>query len=191
MNKAIRRFVTGAAVVAGFLAVTAVPAAAVEGGPTHVLRNLNSNDAVAVQGASKSNGALAIQYPFKNNGVDNDIMVLEYVDQNANDWVRLKPLHAFTPDGNVHNDKCLAVQNAATGKDKAIIQYTCTYGDTNNDVWREQIVKRANGTTYYQFRNVHSGMCMVVKGAVKTDGAQLITHDCDGGANTLWNHSWF
>jgi hypothetical protein len=49
--------------------------------------------------------AEVVQYPFYNNGVDNDVMVVEYVNHPSN-WVRIKPGHTYslTPFGSTGID---------------------------------------------------------------------------------------
>jgi hypothetical protein len=193
MGRYIRRCVVAAAVIgstlvpgtasasAGTAAVAAAPVTSIA-----VVYNINSGQAMVVKGASTANDALAVQYPYANNGVDNDVMVLEWVDYDNSDWVRIKPRHTYTNDGNVHNDKCLAVKGASMASGASIVQHTCTYDSANNDVWRAQLVRLSNGTFAYQFRNLNSNMCIAVRSASFTPGAELIQYACNGTTNSLW-----
>jgi len=149
-------------------------------------RIADADETVISMSVSAANDALAVQYPYANNGVDNDVMVLEWVDYDNSDWVRIKPRHTYTNDGNVHNDKCLAVKGASMASGASIVQHTCTYDSANNDVWRAQLVRLSNGTFAYQFRNLNSNMCIAVRSASFTPGAELIQYACNGTTNSLW-----
>lgn len=189
MTQQIRRCV-GAALTTAVLAVgIASPAAAAPSEPEStehslaavpdwvIVRNDNSDKVIAIQGASKSPGAAAIQWPFVNNADSNDVMGLEFVGN----LLRIKPGHTFSNDGNVHNDQCLAVAGASFALGAKIIQHTCTYDSVNNDVW--QLRSTSNG---YEFYNVNSHLCIVVSGASMSNGAALIQHNCNGTANSRW-----
>ena len=146
--------------------------------------NANSGKAMAILNASKANGASAIQYDYTNNLVDNDVMRLEY--EGTSNVVRIKPKHSYSPDGNVHNDMCLAVLNASFALYQPIVQATCTYDDIDNDVWYEEYQGGNGSYSYYQYRNFRSHLCLVVKNASTANYAQLIQYTCNGTSNSIW-----
>lgn len=145
----------------------------------------HSGHSIAVKGASRANGAEAIQFRYTADGNNNDIMIIEYVNKGASDLVRIKPMHTYTGDSNVHNDKCLAVEGASTATGATIGNYACTYDSVNNDVWHNVVDWAYNSNTY---RNQRSGLCLVVKGASRDVGASLVQHACNGTANGIWRY---
>ncbi|GIF78273.1 RICIN domain-containing protein [Asanoa siamensis] len=87
---------------------------------------------MAVLNAATGNTAPMIQAPWTAAAPDNDWIVVEK-ESTANVY-RLKPLHTYSPDGNVHNDKCLAVKNADAGNNIPIVNATCSYDDSGASV---------------------------------------------------------
>ncbi|GIF63289.1 hypothetical protein Ais01nite_13240 [Asanoa ishikariensis] len=190
-NKAVRRAVTVVLAAAATVVATQAPAqAAPVIVKTTPLINLNTYElgktkVMAVLNASTGNTAPMIQAPWTDDAPDNDWIVVEK-ESTANVY-RLKPLHTYSPDGNVHNDKCLAVKNADGGNNIPIVNATCTYDDTDNDVWFMEWIKLDAQRGTYQIRNQMTKKCITTKNAA-TDNAPLITFDCNGGHNGYWNY---
>ncbi|MFF5077680.1 RICIN domain-containing protein [Actinoplanes sp. NPDC000266] len=136
-----------------------------------------------VKGASTANLAPAVQWRYEHNAVSNDIMVNEYESGN---YVRIKPAHTFSDDGNPHNDMCLAVKGAAYNDEAVVVQATCTYDDVNNDVWVWTRVPGFTTPDWVTLKNLRSGKCLVVKGGSKEQGAPLIQFTCNGSDNSIW-----
>ncbi|MDG4834240.1 ricin-type beta-trefoil lectin domain protein [Solwaraspora sp. WMMD1047] len=143
-------------------------------------QEMNKTKAMAVLNASTGNTAPLIQAPYTSAAPNNDRIVVERETQS--NVIRLKPQHTYTNDGNVHNDKCLAVKNADRGNNIPIVNATCTYDGTNNDVWIIRLDPRT-GADFIE--NQMTGKCITTKNAA-TDNAPLITFDCNGGHNGLW-----
>lgn len=141
--------------------------------------------AMAVLNASTGDTAPVIQYSYTSPAPHNDLMVLELEPGN---FVRIKPRHTYSDDGNPHNDKCLAIKNNAGGLNQPIVNATCTYNTVDNDVWilRTFLVIGID-VPVYQFKSVEHGTCIVVQNASNANNARLITHNCDGGGS---NHDW-
>jgi hypothetical protein len=156
------------------------------GTSVELLQNFHSEKVVAVKNALTTNGATVLQHTYDDNGVNNDIMVMEWVDVQHSDWVRIKPMHTYTGDGNVHNDKCLAVLNASFALNQPIVNATCTYDDIDNDVWHAEYVNDALGHALYQFRNQRSNLCLVVQSASAAENAPLVQYTCNGTSNSYW-----
>jgi hypothetical protein len=194
MSQTIYRSAIAAVITAVLLASGATPSMAAEhrstalaAPTTFIIENVHSHLDVAILNASKANAAPAIQYHYENNGVDNDAMVMEFVNSSSN-WLRIKPGHTYTNDGNVHNDMCLAVLNASSALYAPIVQATCTYDNIDNDVWYEEPVP-VGSEYYYQYRNRRSNLCMVVLNASTKEYARLVQYTCNGTYNSLWY--WF
>jgi len=151
---------------------------------------------IAVMDASPGNNAPVIQYEHRDNGVDNDWMVLE--SENGTALYRIKPLHTYSADFNPHNDKCLAVKNNEGGNNQSIVSAMCSYDTVNNDVWiKERAEFNADGQRLrvpgaWQFRNQGTGKCLVVQNASPNNNARLITYDCNDQYNYRYtpNHYW-
>lgn len=145
------------------------------------LQNGNSRLFAVVGGASTAPGAALIQFAWEPGEIRNDEIVMEI---EPNGYMRLKPRHMYTADGNPHNDQCLAVRGASRDDGAQVIQHTCTYDPVNNDVW----VERANGGGP-GYVNQHSQRCLVVAGASRSPGALLIQWECNGTPNGHWFRS--
>ncbi|WP_433295010.1 RICIN domain-containing protein [Actinoplanes sp. CA-030573] len=89
--------------------------------------------------------------------------------------------HIFTLYGAV--EKCLAVQNASTADNAAILQFDCNSGD--NEEW---YVNHRSGQTayYYEIKNHKSGKCLTVKNNGTANGSTLLQFTCNGGKNQSW-----
>jgi hypothetical protein len=143
-------------------------------------KDMGLTKAMAVLNASTGNTAPMIQAPYTSAAPHNDRIILER-ESTANVY-RLKPQHTYSNDGNVHNDKCLAVKNADFGNNIPIVNATCTYDNINNDVWHAVVSWTTEGDF---FRNQMTGKCITTQNAA-TNNAPLITFDCNGGHNGLW-----
>ncbi|GIF74018.1 RICIN domain-containing protein [Asanoa siamensis] len=143
-------------------------------------KDVGLTKAMAVLNASTGNTAPMIQAPYTDPAPHNDRIILER--ESTSGVYRLKPQHTYSNDGNVHNDKRLAVKNADGGNNIPIVNATCTYDGVNNDVW-EIIVNWSTEGDY--IRNQMTGKCITTKSKA-TDNAPLITFDCNGGHNGIW-----
>jgi hypothetical protein len=88
---------------------------------------------------------------------------------------------------NLQTNKCLAVLNASTAQNAAVIQYTCN--QTSNSLWRSVAAGSANGYDYYEIQNVHSNKCLTVKNAGTANNTPLLQFTCNGGSNAKW--TWY
>lgn len=153
-------------------------------GPLYSVNSFNAGTprAMAVLNASATSGARLIQYSYNSAAPYNDIMLVEYENTTAN-LVRIKPWHTYSDNGNVHDDKCLAVLNNASGSNAAIVSQNCTYDSVNNDVW-ERFQNAAK--TAAVFRRQNSNQCITVQNNSIANNAALITFTCNGSANQSW-----
>ncbi|MGI5153090.1 RICIN domain-containing protein [Plantactinospora sp. CA-294935] len=135
--------------------------------------------AMAVLNASTGNTAPMIQAPYTSAAPHNDRIIL--ARESIANVYRLKPQHTYSNDGNVHNDKCLAVKNAGFGNNVPIVNATCTYDGINNDVWHAVVSWTTEGD-YLQ--NQMTGKCITTQNAA-TNNAPLSTFDCNGGHNGI------
>jgi ricin-type beta-trefoil lectin protein len=188
LTKPLRWTVTVALTAAASIVGLSQPASAVTpvAAYTGPLYNLKTWDAgtprvMAVKNASTSNGAALIQYTYSAGTPNNDRIVIEYESTATNLW-RLKPQHTYSDDGNVHNDKCIAVQGNAYGNNIPIVNADCTYDGINNDVW-ERVIYTSDT---YAWRRTGTQQCITTQGASTANGAALITYNCNGGDNAQW-----
>ncbi|MDG4834241.1 hypothetical protein O7627_33800 [Solwaraspora sp. WMMD1047] len=151
-------------------------------GPIYSLHTKNAGmpRAMAVLNASTGNTAPLVQAPYTSAAPNNDRIFLEW--EPGPNVYRLKPQHTYTNDGNVHNDKCLAVKNADYGNNIPIVNATCTYDSVNNDVWIIQTDYASGGDLIW---NQMTGKCITVQNAATTN-VPLITFDCNRRHNGLW-----
>lgn len=189
VRKKILRGLTVITLVAtGALVVTPQPAAAAIY-KYWKLESVNSVKAgtpraMAVQNASTGNNAPVIQYTYVASQPYNDIMTMEI---EPNGMVRIKPQHTFSPDGNPHNDKCLAVKNNEPGFNQPIVSANCSYDSINNDVWELLPTYLGDFGPAYLLRSWAFDTCIVVQNASTQNNAALITHTCDNAGD---NHFW-
>jgi Ricin-type beta-trefoil lectin domain-like len=110
---------------------------------------------VNVSGASTSDGAAVIQWPYA--GGSNEKWQL--VDLGGGYyWFKA-----------VHSGKAAVIQGASTANGALAIQWSFTSGNSGNDEWRLDYL--ANG--YYRFINRHSGKVLEVPGGSTASGTQL------------------
>lgn len=159
-------------------------------GPIYNTHTVNEKQpkVMTVLNASTADSTPMIQYSYSSASGNNERMVLEYESSAAAGTLRIKPLSTLSNDGNVHNDKCLAVKNNTAGNNVPILNAACTYDSVNNDVWIAKI-PYVNGsiiTGVYWFQNQSTGKCITTQNASLADNAALITFDCNGGENGMW-----
>jgi hypothetical protein len=88
------------------------------------IRNLHSQKCPNVSGGSTADGAAIIQWPC-GNSPNEEWRGQFYTTVNGYDYYMLKARHS---------GKCLVVQNASLALGARLIQWTCSFGDTPNDV---------------------------------------------------------
>ncbi|GIF63280.1 hypothetical protein Ais01nite_13150 [Asanoa ishikariensis] len=187
IGKAVRWGTTVVLAATATVVALAQPASAapwvVYAGPLFSLHTQQAGTprAMAVLNASTGNTAPLIQAPYTPAAPYNDFMILERDDTTANQY-RLKPQHTYSNDGNVNNDKCLAVKNADGGNNVPIVNATCTYDGINNDVWIIQ-TDYARGADLIW--NLMTEKCITVQNA-DLGNVPLITFDCNRNPNGLW-----
>jgi hypothetical protein len=195
-RRSVRRSVAVAVAASAVLAGTAESASAAVTTVTVPVYNYKTVDerahkVIAVQNASPANLAAVIQHTYSVAEPNNDLMVLE--NEVGTYLYRIKPRHTYTPDGNPHNDKCLAIYNADDGNDRPIVSANCSYDHVNNDVWVREPAKYydSSGTLIFvngaaQFRNQMTGECLVTRGGSIANNARLATWSCNGTFNSFW-----
>src|SRR6185369_11643073 len=119
------------AAIAGTIALSAL--AQISPNTQYYLKNVNSGLAVNVSGASTTNGAKIIQWPY--GGTDNAI------------WTFVATSNGYYQIKSVNSGSDIAVQNAATTNGAKLIQWT--FGGGRNDQWKP--VQNADGS--YSFFN--------------------------------------
>ncbi|HXF10240.1 MAG TPA: RICIN domain-containing protein, partial [Desulfuromonadaceae bacterium] len=149
------------AAIAGTIALSAL--AQIAPNTQYYLKNVNSGLAVNVSGASTTNGAKIIQWPY--GGTDNAI------------WTFVATSNGYYQIKSVNSGSDIAVQNAATTNGAKLIQWT--FGGGRNDQWKP--VQNADGS--YSFFNLKSGLVMEVPGNSTAQGTQLDQWGSNGGAN--------
>jgi hypothetical protein len=99
------------------------------------IRNQNSSLCINVSGASHADGAAVIQYSC-NHWFGNDEWIGTKVDRDAESGIDYYILQAR------HSGKCLVVLNASTAVGAQLIQWSCTLGDTPNDIvsWGQRTI---------------------------------------------------
>lgn len=151
-------------------------------GPMYRFRTTKT---MAILNASTAHTAPMILAQYTTGAPHNDRMLLEW--ESTADVFRIKPLHTYSHDGNVHNDKCLAVQNGDLGNNVPIVNANCTYDSANNDVWLEELTTiLSGGYPVVQFRNQATGRCITVQNGSTANNARLITFTCENNDNDLW-----
>ncbi|HXF10241.1 MAG TPA: RICIN domain-containing protein [Desulfuromonadaceae bacterium] len=129
----------------------------------YYLKNVNSGLAVNVSGASTTNGAKIIQWPY---------------DGNANSvWTFVATSNGYYQIKSENSGSDIAVQNATTTNGAKLIQWT--FGAGRNDQWKP--VQNSDGS--YSFFNLKSGLVMEVPGNSTAQGTQLDQWGSNGGAN--------
>ncbi|MEV5510049.1 RICIN domain-containing protein [Streptomyces orinoci] len=76
--------------------------------------------------------------------------------------------------------KCLEDHGWATGAGAKVDQWACVR--QNNELWT-----RTQKGDYFQFKNVHSGMCLNVSGNSKKKYAHIIQWPCSSAGNEWWS----
>lgn len=156
---------------------------------TGPIYRFGTSRAMAILNASTVHAAAMIQYEYSSAAPHNDRMVLE--KESTSDVYRIKPLHTYSHDGNVHNDKCLAVQGNALGNNIPIVNANCTYDSVNNDVWYETVIYIATGNRLVvEYRNQATGKCITSQNGSTANNVRLITFTCEGNENDLWVRQW-
>lgn len=87
---------------------------------------------------------------------------------------------------NSESSWCLRVAAASTAGGAHIQQGSCALGDTAAQ-WRVVASVTLSGYLYYQYQNVHSGLCMGVHSASTAGGARIL----QGACSAATDHSQF
>ena len=127
--------------------------------------NINSGDALDVNGASKTSGAGIIQWP--QNGGTNQQWVVTASGSNYK-------------IANRNSGDVLDVSGASTASGGAVIQYP--WSGANNQLW----TLTSLSTGIYKVLNLNSGMALDVTGASITSGASIIQYPWSGATNQQW-----
>ena len=128
--------------------------------------NMNSGQAMDVNGGSTANGASVIQWP--QNGGNNQQWV---ITDNGNGYYKIT---------NRNSGLALDVNGGSTTAGATIIQWPWNGG--NNQQW----TLTSTGTGIYKMINRNSGDVVDVTGASKTNGANVIQWTWNGGSNQQW-----
>lgn len=136
---------------------------------TYQLQNERSGLALNVSGASTSNGAAIIQWPY--DGASNSKWTFS-TSGTQNGYYQIV---------NVNSGKDAVVQSASTSQGALIIQWA--FGSAGNDQWQPQ----QNSDGSYTFVNLHSGQVLEDPGGSYSQGTQMDQWGSNGGANQKWN----
>jgi len=128
--------------------------------------NLNSGEALDVNGASTASGAGIIQWP-QNGG-------------NNQQWVITNNGSGYYKITNRNSGDALDVNGASTTSGAGVIQWPWSGG--NNQQWALTSVS----TGIYKATNRNSGMMLDVSGASTANGAGIIQSPWSGGNNQQW-----
>ncbi|MDB5149665.1 MAG: hypothetical protein JWQ57_3685 [Mucilaginibacter sp.] len=135
-------------------------------GAYYRLLNVNSGQALDVNGGSTANGAGIIQWP-QNGG-------------NNQQWVIAANGGGYYKVTNRNNGQSLDVNMSSTANGAGIIQWPWNGG--NNQQW--QLTATSDGI--YKVINRNSGLALDVNGASTTNGAGIIQWPWGGGTNQQW-----
>ncbi|ONI75051.1 hypothetical protein ALI144C_40510 [Actinosynnema sp. ALI-1.44] len=153
-------------VLSGVFAVSASASAA---GPIpdgyYYVHNSNSGKCLAIGGASKDDGAKAIQWACM--GIPDQRWYLRHMGSG---------LYAFI---NQNSGKCLAIGGSSTGEGAHAIQWTCLA--ITDQRWFASVT-----STGWEFVNQGSGKALAIAGASKDDGAQAIQWTRLGTPEQRW-----
>jgi hypothetical protein len=148
--------------------ITVQPTAAVVPGTgEYEIQCVASGLAVNVSGASTSDGAAIIQWPY--NGSSNSL------------WTFVATSNGYYQIKNVNSGLDVAVLNASTSIGAAIIQWS--YGSAGNDQWEP--VQNNYGT--YTFYNLLSGLALDDPQSSTSQGTQFDQALPTGGSNQTFN----
>ncbi|PWK78422.1 ricin-type beta-trefoil lectin protein [Mucilaginibacter oryzae] len=128
--------------------------------------NLNSGQALDVNGASTANGTGIIQWP--QNGGNNQQWI---ITDNGGGYYKIT---------NRNSGQALDVNMSSTANGAGIIQYPWNGG--NNQQWQ----LTGTGTGIYKVINRNSGKALDVNGASTANGANIIQYAYSGGNNQQW-----
>ncbi len=140
---------------------------------THVLTDENSGMAMDVTGASKTAGALVIQWPA--NGGANQEWTLQPVTGNV-----------FTVH-NVNSGMCLDVPGSASTAGVQLDQATCAGGAGQEWAFEPVGNYQSASDTHFVLASMNSGMTAEVKGNSTAEHAQVDQWPSNGGANQVWS----
>ncbi|OKS85404.1 RICIN domain-containing protein [Mucilaginibacter polytrichastri] len=128
--------------------------------------NVNSGDALDVNGSSTTSGAGIIQWP-QNGG-------------NNQQWIIAANGGGYYKITNRNSGYALDVTSASTASGAGVIQYPWNGG--NNQQWQLTSVS----TGIYKAVNRNSGMVLDVNGASTANGAGVIQYPWSGAVNQQW-----
>ncbi|MEO3406309.1 RICIN domain-containing protein [Mucilaginibacter sp. CAU 1740] len=128
--------------------------------------NMNSGQALDVNGASTANSAGIIQWP-QNGG-------------NNQQWIITSNGGGYYKITNRNSSQALDVNMSSTANGAGIIQYPWNGG--NNQQWQ----LTSTGTGIYKVINRNSGQALDVNGASTANGAGIIQWPYGGGNNQQW-----
>ena len=130
------------------------------------LVNVSSGMALNVSGASKSDGAPIIQWPY--DGSSNSL------------WSFAPTTNGYYQIVNVNSGLDVAVSGALTTKGGLIAQFPL--GTGNNDLW----IPTENSDGSYTFTNLLSGLVLEDPGLSAKEGTQMDQWTAKNGANQDW-----
>lgn len=130
------------------------------------LENESSGLSLNVSGASKTNGAPVIQWPY--NGSSNS------------KWTFTPTSNGYYQLVNVNSGLDAVVQNASTSAGAKIIQWSL--GSAKNDQWKP--VQNSDGS--FTLYNLKSGLVLEDPGSSSAQGTQMDQWTANGGANQNW-----
>ncbi|MFI5800018.1 glycosyl hydrolase family 95 catalytic domain-containing protein [Streptomyces sp. NPDC051677] len=131
------------------------------------LVNRNSGKVMEVSGASTSNGASVIQWPWSGSA--------------NQQWKLLPDYDGSYRLSNVNSGKVLDNPGGSTSNGTALDQWSDTNGSNQ---WWKLVPAATSG--YYRLVNVQSGLCADVLSGSTADGAKVIQWPSNSGANQEW-----
>jgi serine/threonine protein kinase, bacterial len=84
---------------------------------------------------------------------------------------------------------CLDVVGGSTTAGAGIEESNCVLSDTSEQ-WRITGSTKPNSDTYYQYQNVHSGLCLDVAGASQAVDAALVQEPCNSLSDINHSQVW-
>jgi hypothetical protein len=125
----------------------------------------HSGKALAVSGASRSNGASVVQWTYGGAATNDEWRLVNVGDT---------PYYQILAR---HSGKAMVVKSASTAEGATVIQWTYG-GAATNDEW--SLEKGTDG--YYRIRNRNSGQAAEVDGGSTANGAKIVQRSASGGA---------
>ncbi|HUB66350.1 MAG TPA: RICIN domain-containing protein, partial [Candidatus Methylacidiphilales bacterium] len=134
---------------------------------TYELQNETSGLALNVKGASTSNGAEVVQYPFVGG-------------QTNSEWTFTPTTNGYYQIVSVKSGLDVAVVNASTATKALIDQWS--FGTTGDDQW----IPTQNSDGSFSFLNLNSGLALDDPGGSTSSDTQMDQYTDQGSTNQKW-----